>query len=169
LTSTASRDDDDSLSDPQSKLPLTPTTASSQWKNPLECFQAPAQGPEGSLGNPWLPRNTQETCTPPTPREEVKTDDLLARHQLLRREKIVKRLHDRKRAQGQKKTIRGICAFSSGAESESPPPFISHNGPMCYVKPFAKSNRKLIRNAICHVCLAGDVDLPAKKLALSVC
>ena len=48
-------------------------------------------------------------------------------------------------------------------------PFIVHDGPECYVRPSAKSNRKLIRNALCHVCLAGEVNFSAKELALKVC
>ena len=48
-----------------------------------------------------------------------------------------------------------------------PTPFITHTGPNCYVKPSAKSNCN--RNALCHVCLAGDVNVPAKQRALSVC
>lgn len=58
-----------------------------------------------------------------------------------------------------------LHTFSSPRSS----PFLTHNGPNCYVKPSAKSNRKIIRNALCHVCLAGDVNLSAKKLAISVC
>ena len=46
--------------------------------------------------------------------------------------------------------------------------FLGHNGPECYVKPAGKSNRKLIRNALCYVCLAGDVNLTAKQRALAV-
>lgn len=52
--------------------------------------------------------------------------------------------------------------------SEPPSSFIMHNGPDCYVKPSSKSNRQLIRNAICHVCLAGDVNLSTKQQALRV-
>ena len=52
--------------------------------------------------------------------------------------------------------------------TEPSSPFILHNGPECYVKPSAKSNRKIIRNALCHVCLAGDVNASTKLLALKV-
>ena len=46
---------------------------------------------------------------------------------------------------------------------------LSHNGPERNLKPAAKSNRKLIKNALCHVCLAGEVNLATKHNALSVC
>ena len=46
--------------------------------------------------------------------------------------------------------------------------FLSHNGPECYVKPQAKSNRRIIRNALCHVCLAGEVNMTVKQRALAV-
>lgn len=48
------------------------------------------------------------------------------------------------------------------------PSLLGHNGPNCYVKPPAKSNKKLIRNALCSVCLAGNVNLSAKQRALAV-
>ena len=46
--------------------------------------------------------------------------------------------------------------------------FLTHNGPECYVRPQAKSNRKIISNAICHVCLAGEVNMSLKQRALAV-
>lgn len=46
--------------------------------------------------------------------------------------------------------------------------YLSHNGPGCYVRPQAKSNKKLIKNALCYVCLAGQANLPLKQRALAV-
>ena len=46
--------------------------------------------------------------------------------------------------------------------------FLTHNGPECYIKPQAKSNRRIIRNALCHVCLAGEVNMTVKQRALAV-
>lgn len=48
--------------------------------------------------------------------------------------------------------------------------FISHmySGPDCYIKPKGKSNLKIIRNAICSVCLAGEVNTPLKLKTLAV-
>lgn len=45
---------------------------------------------------------------------------------------------------------------------------LPHNGPNLYVPPPVKSNKKLIKNAISYVCLAGDANLPVKQQALSV-
>ena len=44
----------------------------------------------------------------------------------------------------------------------------SYNGPGCYIKPKAKSNLQIIRNAICTVCLAGDVNMSLKQKILVV-
>lgn len=41
-------------------------------------------------------------------------------------------------------------------------------GPRCYVKPSGKSNRKLIINAISHVCLSGTVNKDNKEKCLQV-
>ena len=46
--------------------------------------------------------------------------------------------------------------------------YLSHNGPGCYVRPQTKSNKKLIKNALCYVCLAGQANLPLKQRALAV-
>lgn len=46
--------------------------------------------------------------------------------------------------------------------------FLTHNGPECYIKPQTKSNRRIIRNALCHVCLAGEVNMTVKQRALAV-
>ncbi len=53
---------------------------------------------------------------------------------------------------------------------QSPEPFSaqSYSGPVCYVKPKTKSNIKIIRNAICAVCLAGEVNLLLKQKTLYV-
>ena len=42
-------------------------------------------------------------------------------------------------------------------------------GPQCYVKPSGKSNRKIIVNAISHVCLSGTVNQDQKEKCLQVC
>ena len=52
--------------------------------------------------------------------------------------------------------------------SDKPSEFLSHNGPGLYVPPPAKSNKKLIKNAISYVCLAGDANLTLKQRALAV-
>ena len=46
--------------------------------------------------------------------------------------------------------------------------FLTHDGPECYVKPLAKSNKRLVRNALCHVCLAGEANMTVKQRALAV-
>ena len=46
--------------------------------------------------------------------------------------------------------------------------YLNHNGPECYVKPQSKSNKKIIKNALCHVCLAGEVNVSLKQRALAV-
>jgi len=46
--------------------------------------------------------------------------------------------------------------------------FLSHDGPECYIKPQAKSNKRLIKNALCHVCLAGEANMTVKQRALAV-
>lgn len=66
------------------------------------------------------------------------------------------------------KVVDTLSPVPSFHGSPQPSPFIIHNGPDCYVKPTAKSNRKLIRNALSHVCLAGDVNLPVQQRALTV-
>ena len=43
-----------------------------------------------------------------------------------------------------------------------------YNGPDCYVQPKGKSNLKIIKNAVCSVCLAGDVNLTLKQKTLYV-
>ncbi len=45
---------------------------------------------------------------------------------------------------------------------------VTHNGPQLYIAPRAKSNKKLIKNAISFVCLAGEPNLSAKQSALVV-
>lgn len=44
----------------------------------------------------------------------------------------------------------------------------AYSGPQCYVKPKAKSNVKIVRNAICAVCLAGEVNMSLKQKTLAV-
>ena len=46
--------------------------------------------------------------------------------------------------------------------------YLNYNGPDVYVKPQSKSNKKIIKNALCHVCLAGEVNLSLKQRALAV-
>ena len=46
--------------------------------------------------------------------------------------------------------------------------FLDHDGPECYVRPKIKSNRKIIKNAISYVCLAGEVNMSLKQRALDV-
>ena len=36
------------------------------------------------------------------------------------------------------------------------------------LKPHLKSNTRLIKNALCHICLAGDANIISKKKALNV-
>ena len=43
-----------------------------------------------------------------------------------------------------------------------------YRGPECYIKPKSKSNLKIIRNAICSVCLAGEVNMSLKEKTLAV-
>ena len=43
-----------------------------------------------------------------------------------------------------------------------------YKGPECYVKPQTKSNKKIIKNALCYVCLAGEVNLSLKQRAIAV-
>ena len=43
-----------------------------------------------------------------------------------------------------------------------------YSGPGCYVKPKGKTNLKIIRNALCAVCLAGEVNLTLKQKTLYV-
>ena len=43
-----------------------------------------------------------------------------------------------------------------------------YNGPNSYIKPQSRSNKKIIKNALCHVCLAGEVNASLKKQALAV-
>ncbi len=45
---------------------------------------------------------------------------------------------------------------------------ITHTGPDLYIAPRAKSNKKLIKNAISYVCLAGEPNVSAKQRALAV-
>ncbi|XP_022802926.1 calmodulin-regulated spectrin-associated protein 2-like isoform X3 [Stylophora pistillata] len=44
--------------------------------------------------------------------------------------------------------------------------FAEFSGPQCYVKPSGKSNRKIIVNAISHVCLSGTVNQDQKEKCL---
>lgn len=46
--------------------------------------------------------------------------------------------------------------------------FLEYSGPNCYIKPKAKTNLQIIRNAICAVCLAGDVNNSLKQNVLKV-
>lgn len=54
------------------------------------------------------------------------------------------------------------------AQVTEPAPVVLYNGPECYVKPKAKSNLQIIRNAICAVCLAGVVNMSLKQKILVV-
>ncbi|XP_078381865.1 uncharacterized protein LOC144664608 isoform X5 [Oculina patagonica] len=47
-----------------------------------------------------------------------------------------------------------------------PSGFAEFSGPQCYVKPSGKSNRKIIVNAISHVCLSGTVNQDQKEKCL---
>ena len=47
-------------------------------------------------------------------------------------------------------------------------PSCNHVGPECYVRPPVKTNKKLIRNALCYVCLAGEANISTKQRALAV-
>jgi hypothetical protein len=130
----------------------------------LQCPQNPGQGvenPPNLSGNPWLPEGSRIALSPPHKK------DLQAKHHHLLREKIEKRLNDRKKAKRREKITQRESIESQSDSSEQPSSFITHNGPECYVKPPAKSNRQLIKNAICHVCLAGDVNLSSKQRALT--
>lgn len=56
---------------------------------------------------------------------------------------------------------------SHNLRSRSHPDFLTHDGPQCYIQPQLKSNKKLIKNALCHVCLAGEVNVTIKQRALT--
>lgn len=43
-----------------------------------------------------------------------------------------------------------------------------YKGPDCYIKPQTKTNKNLIKNALRHVCLAGEANLSLKQRALAV-
>ena len=55
----------------------------------------------------------------------------------------------------------GLMVLEGGSVSE-------YKGPECYIKPKSKSNLKIIRNAICSVCLAGEVNMSLKQKTLAV-
>ena len=57
---------------------------------------------------------------------------------------------------------------TSEASTSRQSDYLIHNGPECYIKPQIKSNKKIIKNALCHVCLAGEVNLTIKQRALEV-
>ena len=57
---------------------------------------------------------------------------------------------------------------AAAAAGPSMATYLSHNGPECYTRPKTKSNKKIIRNAVCHVCLAGEANVSAKQRALAV-
>lgn len=68
-----------------------------------------------------------------------------------------------------------VSQQQSAAAVPSPTPtpahsrqYLNYNGPDLYVKPQSKSNKKIIKNALCHVCLAGEVNLSLKQRALAV-
>jgi len=42
-------------------------------------------------------------------------------------------------------------------------------GPQCYVQPSIKSNKRIISNAISHICLAGAVNTDARQKVIQVC
>ena len=44
-----------------------------------------------------------------------------------------------------------------------------HIGPLCYLQPPLKSNKKIILNAILHTCLAGPVNNKSQLEAIRVC
>ena len=46
--------------------------------------------------------------------------------------------------------------------------FTSLTGPECYVRPHVVTNKKLIRNALIFVCLAGEANITTKQRALAV-
>ena len=60
-----------------------------------------------------------------------------------------------------------VVAQATGVEASGSAVHV-YSGPECYVKPKAKSNLKIIRNAICAVCLAGEVNLSMKQKTLYV-
>ncbi|XP_068735780.1 fap1 adhesin-like isoform X1 [Montipora capricornis] len=53
-----------------------------------------------------------------------------------------------------------------GQGHQQPSGFAEFSGPQCYVKPSGKSNRKIIVNAISHVCLSGTVNQEQKEKCL---
>lgn len=57
---------------------------------------------------------------------------------------------------------------TTGMEASASATVHVYSGPECYVKPKAKSNLKIVRNAICAVCLAGEVNLSMKQKILYV-
>ncbi len=46
--------------------------------------------------------------------------------------------------------------------------YLEYSGPNCYTKPKTKTNLQIVRNAICSVCLAGEVNNPIKESIVKV-
>ena len=59
-------------------------------------------------------------------------------------------------------------ALSSHSSGSAHSRLTNYRGPECYIKPQTKSNRKIIKNAICYVCLAGEANLSLRQRALAV-
>ena len=59
-------------------------------------------------------------------------------------------------------------SLSSHSSGSAHPRLTTYRGPECYVRPQTKSNRKIIKNAICYVCLAGEANLSIRQRALAV-
>ena len=59
-------------------------------------------------------------------------------------------------------------ALSSHSSGSTHGKLTNYRGPECYIKPQTKSNRKIIKNAICYVCLAGEANLSLRQRALAV-
>ena len=64
-------------------------------------------------------------------------------------------------------SVQGDLASGSGMLMDSAS-VGEYKGPECYIKPKSKSNLKIIKNAICSVCLAGEVNLSLKQKTLAV-
>ncbi|XP_065911733.1 calmodulin-regulated spectrin-associated protein 1-B-like isoform X2 [Dysidea avara] len=50
----------------------------------------------------------------------------------------------------------------------SQPVAVPYSGPQCYVQPSIKSNKKIISNAISHICLAGAVNTDARQKVIQI-
>ncbi|XP_031567239.1 uncharacterized protein LOC116302157 isoform X2 [Actinia tenebrosa] len=121
-------------------------------------------------------RNRQKKMEEEKAKRELENEKKRQREQKQRDIEIQKRLdEDERRSESHQRLKQpstrqprenGHKPILGSNQPEEHSTFADFSGPQCYVKPSGKSNRKLIINAISHVCLSGTVNNESKERCL---